>query len=493
MGLAQLGRTRSDIEPLTIERHKTAEERIEALGSEEDAVRKEAAGELLAMGPGVLELLRSHANHENPRVREEVQGLIDRITPLKTLEFWTYAAADDDYYWSEVKRIFEAENPGVVVRMVTDLPGRNLQQKMNLRFIAGNPPDVMILNDWWTAALNKEGMLLPLEEFIANDPAYKTEHFPQSMVDDGYVGDTRFSAPYYGGYACLMYRTDLFRKAGVEPPRTWEELVSVGQTLKRELDMEYPFGLAPISPFYMTTFIWQNGGEIVDAHHREVKLDEPEAIGAVQFVHDLMYKYEIVNPGLASGTNVEALWAAGDIAMMYGGAWNFGQMDKDYPQYVGKWDVAPLPAGRQYTTFYGGQHLLIPNGSTHPELAWKFIVLLTRPDMQKLMADELGRPPANLQCYDDPEFRDEHPFMTKMRPWMVQGRNYRFAPYLWDIWNTRFKGDVLEAVMPDPNADIPTVMKNAVKEMQDVADGYWRRHGYFFAGKTVKPELGPTD
>ena len=469
--------------PLTSSQESSAEARIAALGSDDAAVRRRAADDLLAMGPDVLRVLKRHAGHPDERVREEVRRLIERIEPIRTIEFWTYNAPGADPYWAEVKRVFESENPGVCVRMVTGLPGRNLQQKMNLRFIAGDPPDTMIVNDWWTATLNQEGMLQPLDGFIENDPSYRTGDFPRTMVDDGYVGKRRFSIPYYGGYPCLIYRLDLFERAGADPPRTWDELISVGQTLRRKLGMKHPLGLEVTAPFYTITMIWQNGGEVIDAEHRRVVLGSPEAIGALRFVHDLMYKYKIVDPGLARGTRMNALWGAGKIAMMYDGAWKFGTLDRDYPHLRGKWAVAPLPAGRRRVAYYGGQHAVMPTGAKHPELAWKFMVLVTRPDMQVLMADRLGRPPANLRAYDDPGFRARHPHMTTMRPWMVKGRNYRFAPFFWDIKNVRFKNNVLDSIMPDPSADIDAVVRGAVKEMQTVADGYWERRRYFRAGR----------
>jgi multiple sugar transport system substrate-binding protein len=305
------------------------------------------------------------------------------------------------------------------------------------------------------------------------------------MVNVGYVGKVRYSVPYYGGYTCLLYRTDHFRQAGVSPPETWQELITVCHTLQRELGMDYPLGISPGAPFPIGTWIWQNDGRILSRDYREVMLDDPEAIGAVRFVHSLVHDHKVVHPDLAKDLSPMKLWGDGKVAMVNFGAWNFNLLSEKYPQWEGKWDIAPLPRGEQYASFYGGQHLMIPKGARHPELAWKFIVLLTRQDMQALMARELGRPPANLRCFEDPEFQRRHPFMTKMKPWMVRGRNYPFAPFFWEIWNEQFTNEVLDVIMTDPDANIERVMKHATIQMQKTADGYWRRHGYFYAGKQI--------
>lgn len=145
---------------------------------------------------------------------------------VRTIEFWTYAgggsAGRSFHFWNEVARGFEAANPGVKVRTVTDINQGNYLQMLTTRFIAGNPPDVFIADDGMTVPLNQDGLLMPLDSFIEKDPAYRTDDFPVSMVRDGYVGQTRCTIPWYGGFGCLVYRTDLFAQAGVEPPRTWD-------------------------------------------------------------------------------------------------------------------------------------------------------------------------------------------------------------------------------------------------------------------------------
>lgn len=402
------------------------------------------------------------------------------------IEFWAYAGGGSSDLtmrcWDEMARAFERANPGVRVRMVTNISHGQYLSVLTTRFIGGNPPDVFIMDDNTTPDLNRERLLLPLNEFIDRDPDYHLEDFPPSMLRDGCVGTVRYSIPFYGGYGCLFYRTDLFRRAGVEPPTTWQELLDACRALQAKLGMKYPFAMEPTAGFWMMPWIWQNGGDILSPDHRKVLVDTPQAIGAVQFVHDLMYKHAVMDPSLASGTTLDSLWSSGQVAFMINGAWIIGMHDRNFPQWQGKWQIAPLPAGVANVGFFGGQHLMIAKACKHPEVAWRFMVFVTSPQSQLQWAELTGSPPSNLRVFEMPEFRAGQPQLARMREAMLHGRNNPLAPFFVKIWYGRFQSRVLDVVMKDPHADIAAAMGEAAREMQAVVDDYWMIHTHFVQG-----------
>ena len=132
---------------------------------------------------------------------------------------------------------------------------------------------------------------------------------------DGYVDGVRYGVPWYGGFGCLFYRTDLFAQAGVEPPATWEGLLEVCRVLRDKTGLEYPFAFNPRAGFWMMPWVWQTGAMIMTPDCRTVTTDTPEFVEAVQFVHDLMHKYGVSDPSLALGTKPQDLWSTGAAAM----------------------------------------------------------------------------------------------------------------------------------------------------------------------------------
>lgn len=408
--------------------------------------------------------------------------------PGKTvIEFWTYngggSAARSIRFWKDVGAGFESQNPDVQVRVVADINQGNFLAMLTTRLLGGNPPDVIVCDDGVIAALNQDNLLTPLDEFIQADKVYRQADFPASMVNDGYVGNTCYSIPWYGGYGCMVYRTDLFAQAGVAPPRTWQDLLAVSKALQSKLGMKYPLAIEPAGAFWMWAWMWQNGGDVLDPDCRKVTIDTPEVIGAVQFVHDLVHVHKVVNPSLTAGTPVADLWSTGQAAMMIDGSWVFGLLDENYPALKGKWEVLPLPAGKRRFSFYGGQHMAIPKASRHADIAWRFMAYATRPDVQQHWSDITGSPPSNLRTFDLPDFKQQHPHLVRMKEAMLSGRNNPLVPFMGELWYGRFANKVLDKVMPEAAADVPSIVGAASLDLQATVDEYWRTHRHFVQGR----------
>lgn len=402
------------------------------------------------------------------------------------LEFWSYgtggAKNPGAEFWEAMAEAFMERHPDVRVKIVADVSHGPYLSVLTTRFIGGNPPDVMVTDDVYVGQFAKEGLIMPLDGFIESDPAYRPENYPPSMVRDGCVDGERYSIPWYGGYGCLFYRTDLLAKAGVAVPQTWQELVAACKILQTTSGIEYPFAMNPKAAFWMMPWIWQNGGRIMSDDLRRVLIDSPGFIDAVQFVHDLMHVHAVMDPTLATGSKLTDLWSTGKAAIVIDGSWNAGRYDELYPQWAGKWDVAPVPSGKQAVSFFGGQHLIMSKTARRPDLAWEFMSFVTSTENQFLYGTMSGYPPGNLAVYDRPGFREKLPFFRIVPTVIDHGRNGPFAPFFKKIWYDLFQSNVLDVVMKDPNADIAADIHDVSQQMQQVADDYWATHDYYVQG-----------
>ncbi len=396
------------------------------------------------------------------------------------LEYWCYSGGGEtkgtDQFWKSIAEELEGAVLGVDVRVVTDIPHAHYMSMLATRFIGGNPPDVFMLDRGELYSLAQEQLLLPLDDFIESDAEYCSTDYAPSMVHDSYVEGKRYSIPEWGMWVHLIYRSDLLAKAGVRPPETWQELISVCRTLQEKLGIEYPFAMDVLTAFFMLNWVYQNDAKILSPDHTRVVIDNPEFIEAVQFVHDLMYRYHVMNPALASGTKMNDLWSTGKTVIMMDGAWRIGRYDEVFPQWKGKWELAPLPAGKRRVSFYGGQHLAMSRTTRHADLAWRFMVLATNAENQMKLVDIRGVPPGNMKVLDMPEFRRKHPHIAGMRRAIEQGQSGPMAPFFERIWYDIFKNNVLDKVMNDADADIAAPFGTAAQQMQRAADDYWAMH-----------------
>lgn len=396
------------------------------------------------------------------------------------LEFWTFigtggAANETQLYWENVASAVTKHHPGVTFSVVAKIPHEYYVSMLGTRFIGKNAPDVMILDDSSVYELAEEKLLLPLDELIRADPTYRNADMVPSMVGAAYLKGTQYSVPQSGSAVDLVYRSDLFSSAGISPPQTWRDVLSACSVLRNQ-GLHYPLALDPREPFWVINFIWQNDGQVLSDNNRTVTLATPQAIGGLQFLHDLIHKYHVIDPATVQGTTARELWGNGSAAMLMDGSWMLDRYDVLFPQLAKKWNVVPLPAGRVARSFFGGQHLAIKRDCRAPKLAWEFVSHAASKESQLRFTEMTANTPANVQTYDLPKFRQEFPHFSFIRAAAFNGRNTPIITCFRKIWYDVFKNSVLDKIMPDPSADIPKTIAAALPQMQAIVDDYWRQH-----------------
>jgi ABC-type glycerol-3-phosphate transport system substrate-binding protein len=254
------------------------------------------------------------------------------------------------------------------------------------------------------------------------------------MMSAARINGKQYSVPQNGSTVDLVYRSDLFASAGVSPPQTWQDVLKACTELRRHAGIRYPVALEPLEPFWVINFIWQNSGQVLSDDSRMVMLSTPEAIGGLQFLHDLIYKHEVIDPATVRGTSARELWGSGSAAMLMDGSWILGRYDELFPQLAQKWDVVPLPAGRVAQSFFGGAHLAVKRSCPAPQLAWDFVSLAASSQWQMRFTQMTGSTPANVKTFDLPEFRRDFPHLGVVRSAAFHGRNTPVITCFRKVW-----------------------------------------------------------
>ena len=195
------------------------------------------------------------------------------------------------------------------------------------------------------------GALTPLSDYGITTDGY----YPSIVKAGTYQGKVYGVAPGVNGLA-LIYNKDLLAAAGVEPPKTWDELKAAAAKLTKDGKYGLAFSAIPSEEgtWQFLPFFWSNGAELS-------QLDSPKASQALQFVTDL------VNSGSASKSvvtwnqnDVADQFVGGNAAMMINGSWNIARLDEQKSLHYG---VVPIPvpqAGGKPVVALGGEVGTIP-------------------------------------------------------------------------------------------------------------------------------------
>ncbi|MBW6513536.1 MAG: extracellular solute-binding protein [Candidatus Syntrophosphaera sp.] len=176
-----------------------------------------------------------------------------------------------------VVEAFREKFPHIELRAFSGIQIENMDLDAGpLMAIAGGvAPDILYVNFRQSDTYIQNNFLWPLDEFIAQeDPAalrLRVEEPVWPVIRRVRKGESQartWMLPYETLVRVLMYRKDVFRKAGLDPdkpPRDWEEFYRYARLLTNPAEGAYGTVLAsgPQAAYDWLPFLWAAGGDAV--------------------------------------------------------------------------------------------------------------------------------------------------------------------------------------------------------------------------------------
>jgi multiple sugar transport system substrate-binding protein len=277
----------------------------------------------------------------------------------------------------------------------------DLQTRIQTAVTSGQAPDVVNIGNTWAVSLQATGAFMPFDD-EAMDAIGGSDKFVQAaLATGGAEGTDPTSVPLYGLAYGLYYNKAMFEAAGLQPPTTWEEMVTAAQTLTDPATGVYGMALAAGSYTENNHFAFinatQNGAELFDEDGNPTFTEEGVVDGIVRYL-DLMQNDQVVNPSNAqydNGTLAVADFATGKAAMILNqnnanSTIEANGMTSD--QYGVVAFPAPADAPSDVASHVAGINLSVFANTDHPEEALQLVKYMTSEDVQTT----LGKPFSSL-------------------------------------------------------------------------------------------------
>jgi raffinose/stachyose/melibiose transport system substrate-binding protein len=298
---------------------------------------------------------------------------------------------------------FNQRHLGSIHVDLNTIPDDDYHQKASLVLKGSNPPDVFF--SWeggWAQLMLKSGFAAPLDAYYAkyhwgqqlNPAALKLATF------DGH----QWFVPYYMSASVVWYNTDLFKKYGLEPPKTWDEMDHVVSVLKSH-------GVAPFllanqqqweAQFDWTAyFVNKNGiGAYQNLLTRKMAWTDPRVVDAFAQMKRMVddgWFLTGVNSMDFDGTAI-IFWKRQKAAMWYQGSFILakflnGDGKLDYPV-----DWFPYPrigSTDPSMSVFAESTWMINKDSQHKDEAAQLLDFLVSKEAQTRMVTSVGPFPAN--------------------------------------------------------------------------------------------------
>ncbi len=331
----------------------------------------------------------------------------DRAAVTVTLRVVTEAGWADPL--RQMALLWNREHPHRPLHLaVEELPYPRMRERLVDMVAAGTAPDIALLDSAWLAEFASMGYILSVDDII---PGWEEEHVPNLLpaaVAANRYRDRLVAVPANVDTTVLWYRRDWLEAEGLRPPRTWEDLITVGRHFQQaEVRARYGadvYGLLFVggrrggetTTYQLLPFLWAAGGDIIAAGH--VVLNSPATVHFLNFLRDLITRHRVTPPEVTGfkWNQAALLFAQRRAVMAVGGLYEIGFMreargwtEEDFLKRVG---VAPLPAGPagQYATL-GGMSYAIFRQSDHPEVALRFLEYSAREEVVRLFWKQTQR------------------------------------------------------------------------------------------------------
>jgi sorbitol/mannitol transport system substrate-binding protein len=316
---------------------------------------------------------------------------------------------------------FTAKNPDIEVEWVT-LEENVLRERVTTDIATkGGQYDILTIGNYEVPIWAKQGWLLELSGL---GDAYDVDDLLPAIRGGLTVDGKLYAAPFYGESAMIMYRTDLFEKAGLKMPEspTWE---FIGEAARKITDRSADINGICLrgkagwgeNMAFVTALANSYGGRWFDEKWQP-QFDQPEWKEALQFYVDLM---KDAGPSGASSNGFNenlTLFQQGKCGMWIDAtvAASFVSNPKDstVADKVG-YAIFPTKEGvDNHGNWLWSWNLAIPASSTKADAAQKFIAWATSKEYTELVASKEGwanvPPGTRTSLYENEEYKKAAPF-----------------------------------------------------------------------------------
>lgn len=156
-----------------------------------------------------------------------------------TITWWDTSNATNEAptYQALVKQ-FEAANKDIKVKYV-NVPFDQAQVKFDTAAGSKGAPDVLRSEVGWTPAFAKKGFFAPLD---GTEALKDQDKFQPSLIEQAKYEGKTYGVPFTTDTLALVYNKALFEKAGVEAPKTWDDLKKAAGTIKGKTGVDGYWG-----------------------------------------------------------------------------------------------------------------------------------------------------------------------------------------------------------------------------------------------------------
>ncbi|MET8079848.1 sugar ABC transporter substrate-binding protein [Streptomyces sp. NPDC005303] len=359
--------------------------------------------------------------------------------------FWDNNGGVRTDIWKEVIADFQKANPDIKVEYV-GIASTEYQSKVDTAIQGGGLPDVGGVGAAMLAGFSAQKALEPLDDRLAKSSlsGKLNENMVDSLKAAGGGDGTLYSIPTSANNGVLYYRTDLFKKAGLDEPTTWDKFYKAADKLTNAKKNEFGYtirgGAGSIAQALDAAY--GQSGITSFWNGDKTTLNDPKNVAALE-KYAALYKKDTPAADLNNDfTKMVAQWDSGTIGMLNH---NLGSYQDHLKALgAGKFRGIPQPigaSGKRVQVSNPVDGLGVFKSSKNKDAAWKFIEFATSAAENSKFNKSAGQVPSNNDAAKDAWISEAEPTKLAAAALTDGSTSIVQLPYYLPDWNTISKAD----------------------------------------------------
>ena len=269
-------------------------------------------------------------------------GSSDGKTHL-TFQIWDIAQRDGMQAMCDA---YTAQHPDVVIE-VQVTSWSEYWTKLEAAAESNTMPDIYWMHTDQILYYADFGILADLTDlYDAEDPNFYADHYSEISLSNASGTDGKlYGVPKDKDNVLLVYNKEMFDAAGVAYPDeswTWDDMEAASAQIYQKTG-KYGYMAYSDEQLGYWNFVYQNGGYILDENNVYAGYTQPATAEAIKYYVGLQQNDWCPNQAYFAETTPGTAFFSEQGAMFLEGNWNLLNELKNYPEMVGKWDIAVLP------------------------------------------------------------------------------------------------------------------------------------------------------
>lgn len=314
-----------------------------------------------------------------------------------TLQFWTISLRPKfDNYFNDLFAQYKKLHPNVTIKW-TDMPYDAIQNKLVASAAGNDVPDVVNLNTDMALQLASKGALVDLNKEAT---AEQKNIYVKTLWESTKINNGIYAFPWYGAPSVLVYNKSLFEKAGMNPPKTYDEVYQMAKEFK---DKTGAYLYVP--DYFASDAFFGSGINTLNKDKTKAAFNTPETLALLEKYKNF-YQNDIF-PLDAEGNwaKMLQLFSTGKLGLINSGAQSLSRIKDEAPDIYKNIGITQPIIGKSGIVENAIMDLVVMQKSQHHKEAIDFANFVTNDANQLAFAKAAQVFPSTIKASKDPYFK----------------------------------------------------------------------------------------